>query len=298
MVDSKNIKDKNIIGVAPHEEKRKYLSAWKGPLWDGHIHLFPPKLFQAIYRFFREDYGWNLAFTDEHHLLIDYLKRCGVKRASVLVYAHKPNISQDINRWLADLVEVEPWLLPYGCIHPVDDNIKSIACEALDELKFAGIKIHCLVKNVPPDDERFFPVYEALVKRGKTAIIHASTFPLHTGVLGIEYIYNVLRHFPELRLVIPHLGLFELKEYSILMADYPEIYLDTAFVFNNKILPDYYEDIKEIILKYPNRIIYGSDFPFVVNEPSIDIRNLLSMELPSDIYPLIFYENALKQSGI
>ena len=295
MSDYKEITDENIINA--DIERRQGPSAWQGPLWDGHIHLFPPKLFRAIYRVFREDYGWNLAFSDDHPLLIDYLKRCGVERASVLVYAHKPNISRQINRWLAGLVKEEPWLLPYGCIHPGDDNIRDIVSEALDDFKFAGIKIHCLVKNIPPDDERFFPVYEALVERGKTAVIHASTFPLHTGVLGIEYIRNVLHRFPGLRLIIPHLGLFELKDYAALMADYPEIYLDSAFVFNNKILPDHYEEIKEIILKYPRRIIYGSDFPFVVNEPSLDIKNLLSMELPPDIYPLIFYENALKQSG-
>ncbi len=284
-----NISNINNINNYNASEKR---SDWKGRLWDGHIHLFPPRLFRAIYRVFREDYRWNLAFADYHPALISYLKSSGIYRASVLVYAHKPNISLELNRWLANLVHEYPWLVPYGCIHPDDDNLENTLHETLDILNFPGIKIHCLVKNIRPDDERLFPVYEALTKRGKAVIIHASTFPLHITSMGIKYIYNILRRFPTLRILIPHMGLFEVNEYACLLDEYPQVYLDTAFVFNNNGFPIKIREIKEMIIRFPDRIIYGSDFPFIVNEPSVDIKNILSLKLPPEVLSTLFYENA------
>ncbi len=262
-------------------------------LWDAHIHLFPPKLFQAIYRVFKDNYGWNLAFSDYHPLLINYLKDAGIDRASVLVYAHKPNISLELNRWLAKLIKEHPWLVPYGCIHPADENLEYVLYEALDLYDFPGLKIHSLVKRIPPDDGRFFPVYEALEQKGKGVIIHTSTFPLHLqDCVGINYLYNILHYFPNLKILIPHMGLFELEEYSTLLQKYPHIYLDTSFVFNNHSFTLPLEELKKMIMQYPDRIIYGSDFPFIINEPYIDMQNIQNLHLPGEIYARLFYHNA------
>lgn len=263
-------------------------------IWDGHIHLFPPKLFQAIYRVFTETYGWNLAFKDYHPQLLKYLRNSGIDQASVLVYAHKPNISLEINRWLAQLVKEYPWLVPYGCIHPHDMNMDEVLYEALEKYDFAGLKIHSLVKRIPPDTEKLFPVYEKLVQKNKGVIIHGSTFPLDIPeCLGLHRIFRILEKFPNLSVLIPHMGLDELSSVGELLEKYPQAYVDTAFVFNNhNIFSLPFNHIKELIKQFPRQVIYGSDFPFVINEPTTDIQNILNLQLPREIYSQLFYTNA------
>ncbi|MEW5784331.1 MAG: amidohydrolase family protein [Bacillota bacterium] len=266
-----------------------------GPIWDTHVHLFPEKMMQAIFRFFREQYGWQLPFSANPDRLLEYLREQGICRVFALAYVHKPNLSRQVNRWLAELADRYPWVVPFGAVHPLDDELGAVVREALDLYGFAGLKLHCLVQQIRPDDRRLDPVYQALTERGRGLIIHASSFPLPAeNYLGISYVSRLMQNHPGLKMVVPHLGLYDLQGYRHLLDLYPDLYLDTAFVFQNRGLIPPLREIKELLLAFPNRVLYGSDYPFILEPPQNGISRIKELKLPASIDRQLFFANAAK----
>lgn len=266
---------------------------WNGPLLDAHVHLFPEKLMQAIYQFFRDSYHWKLPFPADPTALMEHLQEDGVEQAFVLAYVHKPEISRQVNRWLAELTKEHRWLIPFGAVHPQDSDLEQVLAEALDQYRFAGIKIHCLVQQISPDDQTLFRVYEALVARSRGLIIHAGNFPLpDKKCLGVQRLARVLRKYPRLNVIVAHLGLYDLSAYRELLRQYRGLYLDTAFVFQNENFAPPQQEITDLIVDFPDRILYGSDFPFILEPPVNGISRILELGLPPSLYPRLFYDNA------
>lgn len=273
--------------------EQKIKNPWNGPLWDGHVHLFPEKLMRSIYRYFRQVYRWDLPFPAEPEPLRRRLRISGVSRAFMLAYVHKPDLSRAVNRWLAETAACCRWLVPFGAVDPLDRDLDGVLQEALDNYRFPGLKLHCLVQPYRPDDERLFPVYEALLERNRALVIHAGSFPVPAPErLGWRYIAGLMRRYPALNMILAHLGLDGLVACRALLAEYPGLYLDTAFIFQNRQFIPPVDEIRALITDFPERVIYGSDFPFILDQPEYGIKRILDLGLTADIYRRLFYTNA------
>lgn len=264
-----------------------------GPLIDSHVHIFPEKMMQAIFLFFHKQYRWNPPFSPSPKSILKSLEKQGLEKAFALAYSHKPGYSRELNSWLARFCKDNPLLIPFGAIHPLDPDLQAVAIECLDEYRFPGIKLHCLVQKCSPYDKNLFPLYEIILERSKGVIIHASSFPQASKeCLGIDHIIRLLRRFPGLKLIVPHLGLHDLPAYRQLLEEYDGLYLDTAFVFQNRGYEPPLDEIIEVILAFPDRIIYGSDYPFILEEMQYGINRILDLGLPPENYKRLFYKNA------
>lgn len=262
-------------------------------LIDSHVHIFPEKMMNAVFSFFEKQYAWKLPFSTNPDQLLKIIKALGVEKAFTLAYTHKPGLSFSLNRWLADYCSENPLLIPFGAVHPLDPDRLDVVNECLDRYNFPGMKLHCLVQQCRPDDEILFPIYEAVIDRSKGMIIHAGSFPQPVEKhLGISYVANLLKRYPGLNLIIPHLGLNDLSAYRELLDAYEGLFLDTAFVFQNRIITTPLDDVARIITDYPDRIIYGSDFPLILEPPQNGIRRILDLDLSPGIYDKLFFRNA------
>ncbi|GAW94392.1 amidohydrolase family protein [Calderihabitans maritimus] len=261
------------------------------PLWDAHTHLFPERLFQAIWRWF-DRRGWRIPFKEPTARLIQSLTEIGVEKAFFLTYAHKPGMSLELNRWMKSVVEKYPMLVPFGSIHPEDENLEEVISKTLDEWNFCGFKIHLLVQDLAADDPGLFPIYEALEERGKVLVIHAGGFPFEDDPEAPRRLARVFRKFPRLKAQVAHMGMFRMEQTLELVEEYPGIYLDTAYVFGNPELPLRVNRMEEILHTYRERIIFGSDFPIMEFHPLSSVKALLDLKLPDEIYRQIFRENA------
>ncbi len=247
----------------------------------------------AVFDYFNRLYHWPLQFSTNPDLLVQDLFDQGIDQAFILAYTHKPGLSRQLNKWLADFCQSNPKLIPFGAIHPHDPDFNKVIIECFDRYNFPGMKLHCLVQQCRPDDEKLYPLYEIAAERSKGIIIHASNFPLpYKDYLGIKGISRLLKRFPGLNLIIPHLGLYDLHNYTALLEQYEGLALDTSFVFQNQAFIPPLDEIREIMLAYPDRFIYGSDFPFILEPPQNGIERILKLDLPVDNYRKLFYQNA------
>lgn len=250
---------------------------------------------QAVSSFFHDRYGWTTSFPTDPDSLVLNLADQGVEKAFILVYTHRSGLAGKLNRWLADFVSQHPRFEAFGAVHPADPDLEAIVKECFDDYRFTGIKIHCLVQKCRPDDPRLYPLYEEAEKRSRGVIIHASNFPLpYKDYLGVKGISAVLEKFPQLNLIVPHLGLYDLQSYSALFDNYSNLYLDTSFVFQNKAFTPPVEEIRSAIIANPDRFIYGSDYPFISDPLEKGIESIIKLNLPAENLHKLFYKNAAR----
>jgi len=276
---------------------------------DTHCHFFPPQIFKSIWNFFESpdeegnQRGWDIKYKLTTDALIKFLENQRVKYFTTYNYAHKPGISEYINDWTYELIRENKHALPFGCVWPEDANRVEYIQKLFDEYQFLGIKLQLLVQNFYPDDERMHDIYKLVVDRGKWINFHAGTAPYHNQYVGYKNFTKFLEKYPDMNVIVAHLGTYETHKFFKLLDKYDNLYLDTAMVYlpmtfsknwkDNMVLPS-----EEELLSHEDRILYGSDFPNIPYDYSCSVEGLLNLNLPKSFYQKVFYENAKKIFGI
>ncbi|GAW29256.1 amidohydrolase family protein [Carboxydocella sp. ULO1] len=262
--------------------------------WDAHVHLFPERIFKAIWRWFAQA-GWEIPFANwELEQYVAYLQKMGMERAFLLTYAHKPDISLELNRWVREVCQQYSQFIPFACIHPLDTNLEEVIITVIDHWQFAGFKLQLSVQQFAADDPGLEPIYQAALERRKPLIIHAGTAPYsqQDPLLGLDHLEKVLLRWPELKVVIPHLGFYEFEKAIQLVKTYPHVYLDTSWVLGNPRVQVALPTLAQFMEKYPHRFLYGSDFPIMEYAPQAGLQTLLTLGLSESTLDCILRENA------
>jgi predicted TIM-barrel fold metal-dependent hydrolase len=195
----------------------------------------------------------------------------GVAGLVLLSYAHRPGIADQLNEFVASLIKRFPNTVGLATLHPEDKNPGDIIQRAHEELGLCGVKLHCHVQKIAPDDPILFPTYEALVQ--------------------IDGVLTIHERYPELKMIIPHLGFDESDRFYSLLDKYSALYLDTTMM-----LADFFQVTvdREKLIQYADRILYGSDYPHIPYSMEREVRAILEMDLGEEATRKIFYENATK----
>ncbi len=272
---------------------------------DAHTHLHPDWLFKAIRRWFADHSDWKIGYPTEPGWVAAFLRAHGVERFVYFSYAHKPGISREINRWLRDTGRGLPDGIPLATVHAGDKDPLGVVDEALSAYGFRGLKLHIQVQRFAPDDPRLFPVYERLVALDRVLVIHAGGVIGAPGAgefTGVERFARVLERFPGLRASICHMGVPETAYCAELLARYPHLYLDTTMAVSEVGLrklghaPD--PATVALILRWQDRILFGSDFPNLPYAYEEERRWAWDRDLPLEVCRKIFNANARRFLGL
>ena len=258
---------------------------------DFHVHLFPDKLFDAVWRQFLKQYQWDVIYRLYHQECVSFLNDKGVSPIVYSNYAHKKGVAEGLNQWNLDILDKIPDLYCFAAFHPDDDHAIEIAEKALSHPRVLGFKLQLLVQNFYPDDERLFPLYELVMERNKRFLFHAGTGPAGNEFVGIRQFQKVLDRYPDLPANVAHMGALETRQFIDLLKDHPNIYLDTAFTFFKKIDMEF--DLEPEYLELnKDKILYGSDFPNLIYPREEEINTLLDYKLSKEFYQNVFRDNA------
>ena len=266
------------------------------PIVDFHVHLFPDRLFEAIWKQFVADYGWSVLHRLYWRESVAYLRERGVGPIVYSNYAHRPGVAKGLNDWNLAVLEETPDLYCFAAFHPDDADAIAMAASLLEHPRILGFKLQLLVQRFTPHDERLFPLYELVMVKGKRLLLHTGTGPVGNEFVGIVPFRKLLARYPELPAIVAHMGALEYGAFGELLADHPGIFLDTAFAF----LPglgavcDLNADFLE---KHQERILYGSDFPNILFPREDEIDALLGLGLSQAFYDAVFRDNGLRLIG-
>jgi predicted TIM-barrel fold metal-dependent hydrolase len=272
---------------------------------DVHTHLHPAWLSAAIRRWFVGRPGWDFQYGTDPEWVARFLAEQDVERFVYFSYAHKPGLARDLNAWLHETARRLPAGLPLGTVHPGDPDVVDVAREALDAYGFRGFKFHINVQRFHPDDPRILPVYELLLGRGAVLLIHVGSAPWPNEYDGFPRFERVMRMFPDLKVIVAHMGQFETRRHLELMERCPNMYLDTtgAMAPQSAIYREGHgagaADVTDAdLVRWQDRILFGSDFPNTPHSYDEERRPIWERPVPETVHRKIFHDNAQRLLGL
>ena len=237
-------------------------ASWPATI-DAHVHLFPDRVFAAIWSWF-DKHGWPIRYKLQTPGVIRFLLERGVERLVALHYAHKPGIARGLNTYLAQVCRQEPRVHGVATVYPGEEGAAAILEEGF-AMGLRGVKLHCHVQAFAADHDSLHEIYATCIKHDAPLVMHAgreprsAAYPVDTHTLcDAERVERVLRGYPKLRLCVPHLGADEFDAYGVLLERHDNLWLDTTMM-----LADYFPlaTPERIVTMRPGRVMYGSDFP-------------------------------------
>jgi len=167
-------------------------------------------------------------------------------------------------------------VIGFGAIDPAVDPIEE-TLDAIVSLKLRGVKLGPIYQNIHPTDPRMMKVYEFCQAHGLPIMIHQGTTFVRTGPLKYALpiqLEDVVIEFPQLRMIIAHLGHPWIAETLVLIRKHPHLYSDISALhyrpwqfYNALIMAKEYGVL--------DKILFGSDYPFTTPEAQIDgLRNI------------------------
>jgi predicted TIM-barrel fold metal-dependent hydrolase len=271
------------------------------PIVDAHVHILPDEILQAVQEWFTREVSWTL--PDVTTAKVAEFIEIHMDGSVIFPYAHRPGVARSMNETVAHWQERLENTVGLATVHAGDVDPVAIIREGLDA-GLQGVKLHCPVQEFPPDDQRLDAVYELAVSRDLPTIIHASSHPFYrdSEIVGPEPTARLLARFPNLRLCIPHLGLFETHDFLDLADRYDTLVFDTAVAIDDTV-----HDLIGVresefpadrLRTYADRIMFGTDYPtFPVSVPYTNLVDAAAT-LFSQNQDAIFYDNAREFYGL
>ncbi|MFO0604079.1 MAG: amidohydrolase family protein [Polyangiales bacterium] len=267
---------------------------------DAHVHLFPPRVFEAIWRWFGR-HAWPVRYRLHAEEVVDFLRARGVRRFVGLAYSHVPGMAALLNEHMAEVARAHPEVIPLATVLPGEDDARGVLRDAFGRLGLRGVKLHCHVQRMAADDPRLDEVYRACEDAGLPAVIHAGrepSFPAYgvdaRALCAASQVGRVLRRFPKLTLVVPHLGADEFEDYAALLAEHENLWLDTTMAIG-----EYFPSAPHAAL-FPAmapRLLYGSDFPNLPYAWDRELRLAAGAVTDVDARRRLFADNARRVFG-
>lgn len=268
---------------------------------DAHVHLFPPGVFAALWRWF-ETHAWPIRYPWQADEALAFLARQDVEAVFGLLYSHVPGMARALNAFMADLASRAPRVIPFGTVLPGEPEAVRIVEEALDGFGFAGLKLHCHVQRTAPDDPRLDPILDLVAERGRVVVLHAGREPASEAYrfdsrarCGLEPVRRLIARHPNLKLVVPHLGMDQWREFLALCHDSENLYLDTTMAVSGYLTDDVPSAAD--LLPVADRILFGTDFPNLPYPWARERVWLETLGLPEPALEGILRGNALRLVG-
>jgi predicted TIM-barrel fold metal-dependent hydrolase len=265
---------------------------------DAHVHLFPDKLFNAVYSWL-DEHAWPIRYKRSSPEHIEFLTSRGISRIVGLHYTHGPGMAAKLNSYMAGLCKEYPQLIGTATVYPGEENAAGILEDGFRQ-GLSGVKLHAHVQFFEMDSPAMREVYEVCAKHDKPLVMHVGREPKSPvfpyprdpyDICSASKLEWVIREYSDLRVCVPHLGADEFEEYANLIEKYDNLWLDVAMAIADYLPiedPPYVKDMRA------DRIMYGTDFPNIPYAWDRELKRLCEMGLSEEALARILGKNALE----
>ncbi len=227
--------------------------------------------------------------------LITQMDEAGISKS--VLYAVDAPIVYASNEYVQSLCTQFPdRLMGFSSVNPNDADAVERLDKAINEQDLLGLKLHPPLQNFFPNDEAVFPIYEKALELKIPVVFHVGTTPFGSlsrlSQANPLLIDDVAVEFPELRIMLTHLGTLSHKEAFMVVEKNPNVFIDTSA---------YLYEIKEILTMDlitrlgPNKVIFGTDYPMpyagVIHQMKDFVECLKHLGLAEDVLDGIFHKN-------
>lgn len=200
-----------------------------------------------------------------------------VDRAIVLGFKSAYLATEISNRFVADYVKKHASkLIGFAGLDPTLAACLDELDEAQEKMGFKGVTISPALQNFHPCDTRAGSLYEECVRRRMPVVFEQS---LRNSAARLEFarpllLDEVAREFPELRIVIAHMGYPWVDETIVLLGKHRNVFADIS-----GLVPQPWRSYNALMAAYEygvmDKLLFGSDFPY--RSPAACIEALYSI---------------------
>lgn len=175
---------------------------------------------------------------------------------------------------------------------------------AVTELGLRGAKFHPGIQAFYPSDRRFYPLYEKVAALRVPSLFHTGTNGLGAGTpggMGVKldytrpiYLDQVAADFPELTIIGAHPAWPWHEEMLAIIGHKSNVFMDLSG-WSPKYLPK--QIIDEAKRRLQDRMLFGSDYPFIMPERWLADFDSLEGFTP-EVKRKILFENAARVLGL
>ena len=214
---------------------------------------------------------------------------------------HPPLSSEDIAAGAARNNDV---LVPFGSVDP-RKGAESVdkAVRLVDEYGVRGLKLHPSLQGFIPNDEAYYPLYEAMQDAGAVLLFHTGQTGIGAGLPGgrgikLRYsdpmlIDDVAADFPNLDIIMAHPAVPWADAAISIATHKANVYIDLSGWLPKYFPPQLTRQISTLLRK---KALFGSDFPVIT--PDRWMTSFEELAVKDEAKPLIFKENAARLLGL
>jgi len=172
------------------------------------------------------------------------------------------------NRWACDLAATRPQLSVFVAADPTVLGGEAGAAhlrEMVERHGAKGIKIHPVVQQFLPDDPRMRPIYQTCVDLGIPVLSHSGSARGPVQYAEPRAFARLMSTFPDLKLVLAHLGGGSWRQTKEFAEVYPQVSFDLCEIIawaGAPKAPTPNELARLISDIGPDRVMLGTDFPW------------------------------------
>ncbi|MFQ5924585.1 MAG: amidohydrolase family protein, partial [Dehalococcoidia bacterium] len=201
------------------------------------------------------------------------------------------------NLWTCEVARENPCLVPFIGLDPIMSP-ELMRKEILDKVRnqgAKGIKFQGAVQRFYPYDRRLWPAYETAAELGLPVLFHSGGMGPEAQFALPQHFEEVVSRFPQLTVVLAHLGWGFWQQSISLVQSCPNVNFDCCAVIavteDEGGLSD--KDLLSMIREIgAQRVLFGSDYPWF--DPVQGVQRLSRLDLTEEEKRLIFSENAIR----
>ena len=232
-----------------------------------------------------------------------------VEAAIVLAFA-APAVGFDVpNEYVADYVRAHPdKLIGFASVDPNDPEAPDQLQHAATSLGLRGLKLGPIYQHFDPLSRRAFDVYEAAERLQLPVMWHqGATFVRDAPLIHARPVLldEIATRFPDLRIVVAHLGHPWIEEAMATIRKHPNLYADISALDTR---PWQYYNGMLAAFEYgvTDRLLLGTDFPFSTIERTMEgLRSINRFTggtalpvIPDDVIEAIIDRDSLALLGL
>ena len=223
---------------------------------DAHTHIFPDKIAEKVSKSIGGFYDMHYCAPASVTNLLADGKAAGISHFLVCSAAVTPDQTETITDFMAQVIQNHDCMTALASIHPDYPNFE----EELDRaicLGLRGVKLHPDFQKFDIDDEKRFPLYRAIAKRGLPILMHMGDDRYEAS--SPAKLAAVMRKIPDLTVIAAHFGGYRRwKEAHDVLEPSDRLWFDTSsstmFISRDYAL--------SMFDKFGiDRFFFGTDFP-------------------------------------
>ncbi len=199
-------------------------------------------------------------------------------------------------------------VIGFMSVHPDEPGVLDEMERAYGDLQLRGLKLGPNYQNFDPLGENACKIYSRAQEMKLPVVFHQGTSPVRDA--PIRYAHPLVMDevailFPELRIVMAHIGHPWLEDCLVVIRKHPNVYADISARFYRPW--SFYNGMR---LAYEwsviNKLLFGTDYPFTTPQETIDglhhldrfIRQHHLPEVPLELIEGIIHRDALSLLGL